>query len=206
MPVPGTPLRVAADEKTLWATAFRSGHVVAIDLATATVVHDVEVGDGPEGIAVGFGSVWVVRQNAHQLTRLDPSGAVLGSTPLDAEPRLLAIGSTHVWVANFGAGTLTRVDPTGQKPKTTPNVCTGPQGIAVAAGIVWVTCTTAGEVLAIDEQTMAVRDRLPVPGEPDGIRVIGPDVWVVATTGPTLVHLSAQPDSPAILSTIPLGT
>ena len=205
VPVPGTPLRVAADEKTLWVSAFRSGHVLAIDLASAKVVHDVAVGDGPEGVAIGFGSMWVVRQNARQLTRLDPNGTVLGSTPLDAEPRLVAIGATAVWVANFGAGTLTRVEPTGQNPKTSAKICTGAQGLAISAGVVWVTCTTAGEVVAVDEQTMAVRGRIAIPGEPDGIRIAGDDVWVVATAGPTLVRISARPDAPAILASTPLG-
>lgn len=123
--------------------------MLAIDLATTKVMHELTVGDGPEGIAIGFGSVWVVRQNARQLTRIDLAGTVLASSPLDAEPRLLAIGATHVWVANFGAGTLTRVDPTGQNPTTTPKLCAGPQSLAVAAGIVWLTCTTAGELLAV---------------------------------------------------------
>lgn len=205
VPVSGTPLRVAADEKMVWVSAFRSGHVLAIDLASSQVVHDVTVGDGPEGIAVGLGAVWVVRQNGRQLTRLDANGTVLGSTALDAEPRLVAIGATHVWVSNFGTGTLTRVEASGQNPRTSAKICDGAQGLAIAAGIVWVTCTTAGEVVAVDEATMAVRGRVPVPGEPDGIRVSGRDVWVVSTAGPTLVRISATPDSPTVLASERLG-
>ena len=76
---------------------------------------------------------------------------------------------------------------------------------SMAFGSVWVTCTLADEVVAVDELTMAVRGRVAVPDEPDGIRVAANGVWVVATLGPTLVHLSAEPDAPKVVDSRKLG-
>jgi hypothetical protein len=205
VPVGDTPLRLAADGTTLWVSVFGAEHLVAVDIRTSKVIHDVATPGGPEGVAVGFGAIWLVRQEAATLTRLDRAGKVLGTTPLGATPRLVAIGATHVWVANFGDGTLTRVRPDGSHPETSARICDGAQGLAVDRGTVWVTCTTGDEVVAVDETTMAVRGRVAVPGEPDGIRADAGGLWVVTTEGPTLVRLSADPAAPAVQRSTPLG-
>jgi hypothetical protein len=206
-----TPLRAAGDGDLLWISVFGTGHVVAVDTTTSTVRHDVELGGGPEGIGVGFGSVWVVRQDARVLTQLDRTGTKVGDVAVGTTPRLLAFGRTHVWVSDFGAGTVTRVDPAAGTAETAAEVsagtaetsaalCQGAQGLAVDAGVVWLACTTSNEVVAVDERTMAVRGRVTVPGEPDAIEVVDGQVWVAATDGPTLVRLSADANAPAVVS------
>jgi streptogramin lyase len=195
-----TALRAAGDGDLLWVSVFGTGHVVAVDTTTSTVRHDVELGGGPEGIGVGFGSVWVVRQDARVLTQLDRTGTKVGDVAVGTTPRLLAFGRTHVWVSDFGAGTVTRVDPAAGSAETSAALCQGAQGLAVDAGVVWLACTTSNEVVAVDERTMAVRGRVAVPGEPDAIRVVDGRVWVAATDGPTLVQLSADAGAPAVVS------
>jgi virginiamycin B lyase len=135
-----TPLRAAGDRDLLWVSVFGTGHVVAVDTTTSTVRHDIELGGGPEGIGVGFGSVWVVRQDAKVLTQLDRTGTKIGDVAVGTTPRLLAFGRTHVWVSDFGAGTVTRVDPAAGTTQTSAVLCQGAQGLAVDAGVVWLTC------------------------------------------------------------------
>ena len=183
---------------TCWVTAF-SGQLVAVNTASATVDRRVALTGEPEGVGVGFGSVWVVRQGAHDLTRLDRNGTILGATPLGAMPRLLAFGPSYVWTSDYADGTLTRVDPNGGPARTTVRLCEGAQGMVVNAGIVWVTCTKSGEVVALDEATLDVRGRVAVSGEPDAIRLVDGRLWVAATRGPTLVEISVDPSAPAVL-------
>jgi outer membrane protein assembly factor BamB len=193
-----TPLRAAADGDLLWITAF-SGQLVAVNTASATVDRRVALNGEPEGVGVGFGSVWVVRQGAHDLTRLDRNGTILGATPLGAMPRLVAFGPSYVWTSDYADGTVTRVDPNGGPARTTVRLCEGAQGMVVNAGIVWVTCTKSGEVVALDEATLDVRGRIAVTGEPDAIRLVDGRLWVAATRGPTLVEISVNPSAPAVL-------
>ncbi len=54
------PLRVAAADGSVWATAFATGELVRITQSTGEVTQRVPAGKGAEGVAVGLGSVWVV--------------------------------------------------------------------------------------------------------------------------------------------------
>ena len=159
----------------------------------------------PEGLAAGFGSVWVVRQQAGKLTRVSSAGRVGPSYRLGDEPRLVTATDRYLVVSNFGAGTLTRVDPRSGETATSAKLCTGPQGLASSGTTVWVTCTTQGVVLAVDEGTLHVTGRLTIGHEPDAIRIYGDRVYVVATLGPTLHEIRADPTHPALLSSRKLG-
>jgi hypothetical protein len=204
-PVGDTPLRLAADGPTLWVSVFRAQHLVGVDTATGKVVHDVPAGGGPEGVAVGLGAVWLVRQDAGLVTRYDRAGRRLGDTPIAGTPRLVALGEAYAFVSSYGAGTLTRVDRTGGHPKTSAKLCDGLQGMAVDGDVVWVTCTSGGEVLAVDPVDLTVRGRTKVDGEPDGIQVAAGRVFVAATDGPTLVEISHDPATPTVVGSRRLG-
>jgi YVTN family beta-propeller protein len=205
VPVGATPLRMAADGDLLWVSVFSNSHLVGVDTTTHTVVKEIVLDRGTEGVAVGFGSVWVVRQHANEVTRLNRDGTVLTRIPVDLTPRLITAGTDAVWVSNYGAGTLSRIDPAGNSVRSSAVVCAGAQGLVEHDGVVWVSCTRAGEVVAVDAGTLAVLGRVAVPGEPDGIRVIDGRLFVVATAGPTLVELTLDPIAPTIKRSWTLG-
>ena len=48
--------------------------VSRIDPESGQVVDTIEVGDEPEGIAVGGGAVWVANAAGGTVTRIDPKG------------------------------------------------------------------------------------------------------------------------------------
>ncbi|GAB3218437.1 hypothetical protein GCM10027446_35030 [Angustibacter peucedani] len=201
-----TPLRLASDGRgTVWATVFGSGDVVQLDVASGSVRRRVHLGGQPEGVVVAAGSVWVVRQQARVLTRLDLSRRQ-GDTPLGLEPRLVAAGAGALFVADVTDGTLTRVDPAGRRPPRSAAVCDGAQGVAVLGSTVWVTCTRTDTVVAVDARSLAVLGRVAVAGEPDGITAAGDRLWVACARGPALVELDPSPSAPGVRSRRELGT
>jgi streptogramin lyase len=202
-----TPLRLASDgHGTVWATVFGSGDVVAVDASSGTVRRRLHLGGQPEGVAVAYGSVWVVRQEARRLTRLSPTGRRLGDTPLGLEPRLVAAGAGALWVPDVTDGTLTRVDPTGRRAPRTVAACDGAQGVAVLEATVWVTCTRSDTVVAVDATSMRVLGRLSLAGEPDGVAGVAGHLWVAMAHGPALVELDPTASAPAELGRRELGT
>jgi YVTN family beta-propeller protein len=59
---------------------------------------------------VGF--VWVANAGDGTVTRIDPSGRVVGEPiGVGADPIGIAVGAGGVWTANFRAGTVTRIRP-----------------------------------------------------------------------------------------------
>lgn len=203
--VGATPLRLAADGNLLWVSVFSTNRLVAVDTTTHTVVKEVALDRGTEGVSVGFGSLWVVRQDANEVTRLSRDGTVLAHLPVGETPRLVATGSDAIWVGNYRAGTLSRIDPTDNTVRTSAQICAGAQGLASHNGVVWVACTQSNEVVAVDERSLTVLGRVRVPGEPDGLRVIDGRLFVVATAGPTLVELSMTASAPKIIQSRPLS-
>jgi DNA-binding beta-propeller fold protein YncE len=183
-----------------------NGPATAVDTSTLRVVHRVTLADSPEGVAVGFGSLWTVRQNSSTVDRLDRAGRLVAHIAVGATPRLVAIGARQVFVANLDGGTLSRIDPATDAATTSPRICTGPQAMAIHAGTVWVTCTASDTVVAVDEATLRVLGQATVAGEPDAIRVVGDRVFVLATAGPTLVELADRPTQPATLSRASVST
>ncbi|MDI1462424.1 hypothetical protein QEZ54_15745 [Catellatospora sp. KI3] len=199
-----TPLRLAADGDLLWVSVFRYGHLLGVDTATGTVKVDVPAPDGPEGVAVGLGSVWLVRQDAGMLTRLDRTGRKLADIPVAGGPRLVAVGAGGVWVSSYRAGTLTRVEASG-RTRTSAKLCDGAQGLLVRDQVVWVTCTGGDEVVAVDAASLRVLGRVAVAGEPDAVLGAGARLFVVAAQGPTVVELSTDPAAPEELWRTVLG-
>jgi streptogramin lyase len=200
------PLRVAAADGAVWATAFGTGELVRITAATGQVTQRVPVGKGAEGVTVGLGSVWVVAQDAGRLVRVDPStSAVAGSADIGVGARLVTTGAGAVWVSHYVNGTVLRVDPATLAVTTSPRICGGPQGIVATAEAVWVACTTDNVVVRLDPTTWAVTARVPTPTAPDDL-VAGPDgrLRLVAQQGPTLVVI--DPKTNAVLSQRVLGT
>jgi streptogramin lyase len=186
-----TPLRAVYDGTSVWVSVFGAGLVVAVNPRSGQIVHRVRVGGQPEGIAAAFGAIWVVRQAARKLTRID-SGATIGpSYPLGSEPRLVTAGPAGLFVADVVDGTVTRIDPRSGNRTVSAKVCNGAQDVADVSGTLWVACTSSDRVVAVDEQSLRVTASLPVSGEPDGERLVGTDLYLVAATGPTLYRIRA---------------
>lgn len=104
----------------------------------------LENGDGwgPQSIAAGAGSIWVLT-SANTVIRIDPeTDRVLKRISLAAEqPALLAVGAGAVWTANVDASSVTKIDPaTNRIVRTIPlgSDTSIPCGLAAAGQALWV--------------------------------------------------------------------
>jgi len=144
----------------------------------------VSLGATPAGLAVGFGSVWVLDRDVPQLLRVDPDiGRVLEKIRLPLAvgyfPAGVTIGDGSVWAAYDSPGQLVRVDPaTGRVVK---RIGIGsPTAIAFGAEAVWIGGPYDG-VTRVDPRTNTVRHREPLHNTVTGIVVGNGYVW--ATVG-----------------------
>jgi len=56
----------------VWVANGLRGTVSRIDPESNAVVRTVQVGNGPSGIAAGFGSVWEANRDDHTVFEMDP--------------------------------------------------------------------------------------------------------------------------------------
>ena len=88
----------------------------------------VAVGNGPSGIAVGEGGVWVADSLDNAVVRIDPgTRAVTTTIPVGNSPAGVAVGAGSVWVADSSDGTVERIDPLTDKVHRDDPVGSSPQ-------------------------------------------------------------------------------
>jgi YVTN family beta-propeller protein len=76
--------------------------LLRVDPATNTVVDTIPVGDGPIGVAVGEGAVWVANELSATVSRIDPEkNEVVETIPLGNRPAGIAVGHDRVWVTVY---------------------------------------------------------------------------------------------------------
>ena len=135
-----------------------SGDGTVSEVAGGETVGDpIYVGNGPSGIAVGKGAVWVALSVDGAVAKIDPdTGRVVKTFSVGTNPTRVAVGFDKVWVTNESVGTVTPIDPVHGVAGSPIAVGHGPNGIAMGAGAVWVTNSLDGTVSRIDPDTLAV--------------------------------------------------
>ena len=89
-------------------TSPNPGVVTRIDPLTNEIVEQIAVEAFPQGIDVGFCSVWVMSGDPPEgtngaVTRINPrTNEVVLSIPVDSQPEYLAVGSKRRETANDG--------------------------------------------------------------------------------------------------------
>ncbi|MGH2788074.1 MAG: hypothetical protein ACRDJV_09205 [Actinomycetota bacterium] len=95
----------------------------------------ISVGNGPDGVAIGEGYVWVVNAESRTLSRVDPATdaveTVNGSMGEQPEDLLVAHGA--VWVTDRGTGDIYRYDPATDETEIAAQIGTGTD-LDIAAG------------------------------------------------------------------------
>jgi YVTN family beta-propeller protein len=80
------------------------GRLVRIDPASNRVLSSVSVGDGPEGVAVGSGRVWVASFRDGSLWRVDPTTGAVTKIPAVGRPYAVTIHEGNAYVGALGPG------------------------------------------------------------------------------------------------------
>ena len=96
----------------MWVVKSGGPSVSRISPGTNEVVDTIEVGNGPAGIAVGEGHVWVTNRFDGTISRIDPDGGRdVKTIPVGLDPRGIVVGFGSVWVGLAGSNTVVRVNP-----------------------------------------------------------------------------------------------
>jgi streptogramin lyase len=115
----------------------------------------LEIADGPDWLAAGFGSVWVKRDNG-AVVRVSPAGKVEATIDADIfqQPVCQGIGitDTAVWACATG-GTLIRIDPATNSFTTADLPKVNEQGrLATSGGLLWVLTGDGDRLEGVSDQ------------------------------------------------------
>lgn len=147
-------------------------------VAPAAAVETIEVGKGPDGVAVSQGQVLVANHGDGTLTTIDPeSNATSEPVEVGTRPDHVVAGKGVVWVGVAGSDAVARFE----NGRRTASVTVGdrPEAIALGKQLLWVANRNDGTVNRVDRAAPAlVGSPIGVGTEPAGIFVGRRFVWV----------------------------
>lgn len=197
-PQPAHMVLGSADGTKLYAATTAGAIVSVIDRATNSV-RPLEVGTGPEGMALRPQSreLWVASRIANTLSVIDTrSDTVVATVPTGGEFSLKLAFSPDgrsVWVSNNASGTVTLLDAATRRLVDSVDLGTATLGIAVSADgrHVAVALPRRGEVALIDAKARTVLCTIPVGRDADGVAWYARPATGTAGDGRATVYLEA---------------
>jgi YVTN family beta-propeller protein len=171
--------------------AFATGPntVVTIDTETNQIVDGVRVGDGPAGVAVGAGAVWVANLLDGTVSRVDPDIGEVSRQGQVGTPTAIAIGGDAVWVQDAFNDRLYVIDP--ETNAIASSVGVPGSAIVFGFGSVWVADERGDRVLRIDPLSLAVEEtiRLSPGSHPTAVAAGDGAVWVANAGANTVTRI-----------------
>jgi YVTN family beta-propeller protein len=160
-------------------------HALAVYINSAAQIIDrIPVGDGPAGVTVGGGEVWVANELDGTVSEINPAaGRQVASIRVGIGPDAITFGYGSVWVANVTSDTLSRIDAATGRVVAVISLGSAPTGIAADAGAVWVTSQQTGELLRIDPADNRSAQAIAIGQSPSGLAVGAGSIWVAGTGG-----------------------
>ena len=138
------PFSIALTKEAVWVGNYESRSLTKIFLATGHV-DPIETADGPLGMAVGAGGVWVSHFTDPVVYQFDPGSEHQESATRfpDHPPGAIAATNTNVWVAAPADAAVYRLKPPDGHIDKKISLGRGhwPSGIAATEDAVWVTAT-----------------------------------------------------------------
>jgi predicted Ser/Thr protein kinase len=192
LPIPVTPMLVAAGADGLWVAGHRTGDAPDVLfrydragrlLGRANVPNDITA------LAVGGGRAWVAHDGVARLLGFDARVRVRDQQWLLSEARELVYGDRRVWASEPATDSLGRFDPRSGGIAEN-RVAPRPAGLAVAAGRVFIASYTTQNVVVVDQESLKpVGDPIPVPLNPWGVEAGAGHVWVSGLGANTLSRI-----------------
>lgn len=143
------------------------------------------------GLAVGFGSAWVVCTPRRVVQRVT-DGRVVASVPLPVEPWAIAAGPEAVWALERDGSAVYRISPTTNR--VSGHVELGAAGIYLwaLAGAVWVADDAGSALIRVDPAGLRVSSRLAVGDGPSGLAFDERYLWLVGHRENSLDRIDPQ--------------
>ena len=184
------PFGVAVSGKVAWLPRYSEDAVLAVDTATGQG-QSIPVGDGPDAVAVGAGTVWVANAGDGTVSEVNPTAQRVVGEPIYVGngPTGIAVGLGAVWVALSVDGAVARIDPDTDRVVKTFSVGTNPTRVAVRFGRVWVTNESVGTVTPIDPVHNVAESPIAVGRGPNGLAVGAGAVWVTNSLDGTVSRI-----------------
>jgi ABC-type transport system substrate-binding protein/DNA-binding beta-propeller fold protein YncE len=162
-------------------------------------LHDaVQVGQNPDALVYGFGSLWVANSGERTVQRVNPkTHEVIQTIEVGSNPTAIALSAKNVWVANGSDGTVTEIDAATTRV-VVPRIPVGAQPAALVVGPkgVWVANSGDDNLSLIDIDSARVVATKQAGDGPDGMVVDGDALWVANGADATLSHLDARTGDP----------
>jgi streptogramin lyase len=131
------------------------------------------------GLALGFGSAWVVCTREQRVQRF-AGGKVVARIPVPTEPWAIAAGDGAVWALARDGSTVYRISPATNR--VSGRIELGAPGVYLwaLAGAVWVADDADSTLIRIDPVGLRVSARLPAGDGPSGLAFDGAYLWLVS--------------------------
>jgi DNA-binding SARP family transcriptional activator/streptogramin lyase len=191
---------------SIWATT-RDHHLVRIDLRRNRIAKRLQLlpgyNDFNDGIAIGYGSIWVTATDTATLLRIDPKtmtvvGRITGFGD-DESWMPITTGDGSVWIYRItaGQGIVYRIDPftnqiVARIPVGHPNVAWPNGYILDAGGYVW-TCDAGSTMSAIDPQENRVVGWYRVPESCQEIAYGDGSIWTALYDHSLVYRIDPKP-------------
>jgi DNA-binding beta-propeller fold protein YncE len=191
LPTGGSPSRLAAGGKSLWAVDSARASVVPLQREPARVFGAIPVGSDATDAAVAGGAVWVLSSTEGVVRAIQPGGRPVRELRVGAGAVDLAAGGDWLVVAGAGSGRLDRIDVDGLRPAGPPVMLGGvPAAAAVTGDVAWVADAQRGTVTKVDLRSgRRAGSPIDVGRRPVAVAAEGDDVYVLTRGDRTLVHI-----------------
>jgi YVTN family beta-propeller protein len=188
-----SPQRVASGEGAIWVTSpGGGGTVIRLDPQSHDITDTIEVGNGPVGIAVGAGAVWVANTLDGTVSRIDAAThREVDTIPVGNTPTGVAFGAGAVWVTMADDRSVWKIDPVTGKVTRKIDVGALARWIAVGDGAVWVTDSASNALVRIDARSAKVTDRPTVGSGPTAVAYGNGVVWVANSLDGTVSRVDS---------------
>jgi len=206
MRVPLNPLEgMLIHEGRLWVASGGADKVSVIDATSRVRLRTIDVGDGPEDLALLDGSIWVLNALDATIAPLDSATGEPRGEPVrvPGDPVALDAGFGILWVVDCRDGALLAVDPDSGRVVSRLEIGRGANDVVAFAGSVWVTNWRLHSLIRIDPTNVSVEaeiDAGDTPGELAGGRS---GLWVADTRGTRIIRVN--PRTNRIVETVKLG-
>jgi len=196
------------------------GGVSVIDTATNTVAATVQVGIGPQGVAItpNGAFAYVANFDSNNVSVIDTAtNAVVATVPVGIGPFGVAVAPSgafaYVTAFDSCAGSVSVIDTTANSPTVNTVVATVsplggcPTGVAIApsGAFAYVANFTANNVAVINTATNTVLTTVPVGSGPRGVAITpnGAVAYVANSTSNDIAVINTATNT--VAATVPVG-